>query len=365
MQITAKIIKEIVYKSYLKPNLPVVQSQFFDVNAVPAACLYQNEQNVLAVSRWVSPKRTRSYPYERVYNTLSANRRATIIPVIKDEGISGDRDFVQWDTVALMSLLDVYVILAYYADAEKNSKRAGKITKQKFDAAHVNEKIKELNAYFSSALHWNLKELSNISIVVEKARAAQQTIAAKTGVNFHGEKGLEIFAEQTKQTLSSFTKSSRQKAQTAQAREVSTRQPKEILTTATKAKLTISNFLGGLYYFTVDEVKVSSKDVRLIECKHTAKNKLPSVGDVKDGLLKMMLYANLEETMRENILLKSEAVLRLTSGKLIGQISSNANRNDKFNFFKTNQFTKRQINFLRLLFVEAKRNNFTVEIKQI
>jgi len=31
------------------------------------------------VSKWVSPKRTRSYPYERVYNTLSLGTKKVTI----------------------------------------------------------------------------------------------------------------------------------------------------------------------------------------------------------------------------------------------------------------------------------------------
>lgn len=41
----------------------------------------------IALSCWVSPKRTRSYPYSRVYDTLGfSGKKATIIPILKDEG---------------------------------------------------------------------------------------------------------------------------------------------------------------------------------------------------------------------------------------------------------------------------------------
>jgi hypothetical protein len=67
-----------------------------------------DKENRIAVSRWVSPKRTRSYPYARIYDTLSfSGRKVTIIPIIKDEGKDGDRDFLPWDTISLMSLLGV------------------------------------------------------------------------------------------------------------------------------------------------------------------------------------------------------------------------------------------------------------------
>ncbi|MGC9043411.1 MAG: hypothetical protein ACP5KG_06100, partial [Myxococcota bacterium] len=76
-------------------------------------------------SWWVSPKRTRSYPDARVYDTLSfEGKKVTIIPIINDEGREGDRDFLQWDTISLMSLLGVYVIIGYYKNAEKSKRYA-------------------------------------------------------------------------------------------------------------------------------------------------------------------------------------------------------------------------------------------------
>ena len=71
-----------------------------------ATFLLKIDENVVAVSWWVSPKRTRSYPYTRVYDSLGfSGKKVTVIPIIKDEGFDGDRDFLQWDTVSLMSLL--------------------------------------------------------------------------------------------------------------------------------------------------------------------------------------------------------------------------------------------------------------------
>src|SRR3990172_11987117 len=70
-----------------------------------AAFLLSYNKNIFAISHWVSPKRTRSYPYARVYDTMNTHTRITIIPFLKDEGKDGDRDFIQWDTVSLMSLL--------------------------------------------------------------------------------------------------------------------------------------------------------------------------------------------------------------------------------------------------------------------
>ncbi len=185
MEITAQIIKGIRYQSFLKNDLVEVGFDEFNVNSAKSSCLIAAGQNRLAVSRWVSPKRTRSYPYERVYNTFSVSKRLTIIPVVKDEGAGGDRDFLQWDTISLMSLLDVYVILAYYETAENHRSLAGKITNQKFNNDFVKAKINEISNYHSSALHWNLAELKTVSEVLDKAHNAYRLVSVKTGVNFH------------------------------------------------------------------------------------------------------------------------------------------------------------------------------------
>ena len=125
MEIKATITG-IEYQPKLHTELKEISMDDFDINVTPSNFLLKFNKNKLAVSKWVSPKRTRSYPYERVYNTLSVAKKITIIPVVKDEGKTGNRDFIQWDTIALMSLLDVYVIPAYYNDADKRITSKGK-----------------------------------------------------------------------------------------------------------------------------------------------------------------------------------------------------------------------------------------------
>lgn len=118
---------------------------------------------ILAIGWWVSPKRTRSYPYARVYDTLAfPSQKVTIIPIFKDEGKDGDRDFLRWDTVSLMSLLDVYVIIAYYKSASKNPDYKNKITNQRFDIDYLKAQLSELLSYQSDALHWNLSQIDQV-----------------------------------------------------------------------------------------------------------------------------------------------------------------------------------------------------------
>ncbi|KAA6333028.1 hypothetical protein EZS27_018516 [termite gut metagenome] len=147
MDITGKITG-IKYRTLLSENLTTINRNEFDINNVPSVCLLNDKNATFAVSKWVSPKRTRSYPFERVYNTLHISKKITVIPIVKDEGGKGDRDYIQWDTVSLMSLLDVFVVFAYYDKAEVNPRNNGKITHQQFNNQYVISKIEKINQIF-------------------------------------------------------------------------------------------------------------------------------------------------------------------------------------------------------------------------
>jgi hypothetical protein len=274
-----------------------------------------DDKNKLAVSRWVSAKRTRSYPYARVYNTLSfAGKKVTIIPVFKDEGEKGDRDFLQWDTVSLMSLLGVYVIISYYADASVNPRLRGKITDQRFDFGCIKSEIRRLLSYQSDALHWNLEQIDKIAEIAKIALESYEGISQKLSIKMHSkESALKRIAELS-EGKEKFKSLSRGLAHKAQERESVTTQPKEHLA-GTKAVITIKNYLGGYYYFTSDEVELKQNEVYLIEGKHTKSGKLPSEDDIKDGLLRMALFANLDNVEIDGQAHKPVAVLKLTTGK--------------------------------------------------
>lgn len=357
-------ITGINYTPRLNKHLEEFSLEGFDINSAPSACIVSDGEYRFAISKWVSPKRTRSYPYERVYDTLSASKKITVIPIVKDEGVDGDRDFIQWDTVSLMSLLDTFVIFAYYSRAER-SERGNKITNQRFDCEYVNAKISEIKSYLSSALHWNLKELSsgNLSQLVTLVKSSYRDISNTTGIAMHRESGIDSFAEQITDTTSKFILYSRQKAKAAQDREVVTVQPKESLTSLSKAKITITNYLGGEYYFTVDEIDIQQNCVYLIEGKHSINTPIPSVSDIKDGLLKMILYSNLCNVKCDDTLMQHKAVLRLTSTKLKGRITSNSSDVEIEQFCSANTLQSRHRATIGALIKEANANNFIVVIE--
>ena len=274
-----------------------------------------DKENKVAVSWWLSAKRTRTYPYVRVYDSLGfAGKKITIIPVMKDEGKQGDRDFLQWDTVSLMSLLDVYVIISYYKDAKSSARYPNKITSQKFDTEHIKSEIKKLLSYHSSALHWNIEQISNIGIVGQKALEAYIRISNRLGVDMHSEISAQRRIAELLKSKEEFMAFSRDLAEKAQERERQTMQPKEKLSGG-KATITILNYLGGCYYFTSDEAEIIGRDIYLVEGKHSKTNSLPSLVDIKDGLFKMILFTNLEEVKVGGVKYNPVPILKLTIDK--------------------------------------------------
>jgi hypothetical protein len=360
VKITAEITG-IEYKILLENELPKIDINAFNINTIPSCCVVSDGKKGFAISKWVSPKRTRSYPYERVYRTLSFSKKITVIPVVKDEGFDGDRDFIQWDTISLMSLLDVYVILAYYDNAEKHLTRKNKITNQKFNNEYIVSKIKEISSYHSSALHWNLKEIqSNLSTIISKVQESYALISKKLRTRLHNEKGLEDFKKQLEEDVKFFMETSRKKAEEAQAREMRTQQPKESLQTLSKSKITITNYLGGKYFLTIDEIKILKNGISLIESKHSKRSLLPSKNDIKDGLLKMILFSNLKNVAANKRRLPSFPILNLTSTKLKANLNSDSSILETELFFKKNKFSSAQKSFVTKLFSEAKANNFSI-----
>ncbi len=272
-------------------------------------------ENKVAVSWWVSAKRTRSYPYARVYDTLSfAGKKITIILVVKDEGRRGDRDFLQWDTVSLMSLLGIYVIVAYYVDAERSPRYRHKITNQRFDMPYIRHVVDEILSYQSDALHWNLAHIANIGNLGQLALEHYGMVSKRLNVEMHSTATAERRIALISQGRQAFISLSRGLAKEAQRRESAMIQPKERVA-GTKGNIIIRNYLGGYYYLTLDEVEVAGRDIHLIEAKHSSRSALPSTGDIKDALIKMILFTNLEDVEFEGESYNPIPTLKLTGSK--------------------------------------------------
>ncbi len=360
LRIKAKI-EDLTYNPTMCKNLNKYSlNEFYSGKSFQdAAFRVQPEENEYAISWWVSPKRTRSYPRARVYDTYNHKNRVTIIPLVKDEGKDGERDYLQWDTLSLMSLLQVNVIIAPYKNAEKNDNYDNKITNQKFDFEYIKEKFEELQNYQSDALHWNLKQASELGEVAELSKKYYyDKISSKTGVKMHSKKHFEKRMDKITEEADRFKKMSRNLAEEAQNREALTLQPKES-TRTDKCVITIQNHLGGEYYFTSDEVMRSEDKVFLIEKKHT-RDVFPSLADIKNGLVRMMLFKNLSTVKAEGDELEAVPVLGITGDELEGYCSNSENIEDNLG----DGISDKKIDDINSLMQEANENDFTVIISQ-
>lgn len=343
-------IERISYTPYLGSTLPSYSwSDLSTALLKETAFTVRFIDGIWAISKWVSPKRSRSFPFARVYDTYAIDcKRITVIPIFKDEGKSsgsGDRDFVQWDTISLMSLLNVYVILSYYESAEPNLRYPGKITNQRFCINHLSDQFLSIRKYHSSALHWNMDQTSpdNIKRIGDMAVKSYEGISRKLGTGSHSK--ILAMKKIHKMSISreKFMSFSRTLAKHAQEREVVTIQPKEAVS-GKKDSITIRNYLGGEYYLTLDELEAEGDRIMLIEAKHTKKGVLPSMNSIKDGLMKMILFSNLTQVFLDNKKVQFQPVLKLTS--LID--------------FDSKKLNKRERRMYELLVQEAEMNHFTI-----
>jgi hypothetical protein len=134
--------------------------------------------------------------------------------------------------------------------------------------------------------------------------------------------------------------------------------------TDTKSRITISDYLGGKYFYTVDEAIYENDTLFLIESKHHQGGKITSKGDIKEGLVKMIVYRNMTNVRREGKPVKFKAVLRLTASEMKGAITSDAKDAELAKFVLLNNFDRKQTEMLQKLFAEARENNFTIELEQ-
>lgn len=252
-------VRNVQYTAYLAKELPEYNFAEFDINKVKPCGKIIVPGGSLAYSKWVSPKRTRSYPFARLYDILNAPKRITVIPILKDEGLDGDLDRIQYTTISLMNLLDIYIILAYYETAQKNQRKGqsgrNKISKQMLSSKFVNDQIRGILKNKNSSLHWNFNLMENhFSDIYKKALDSYQEISIGTGVLMHDRQIQEKYLDKISRDLEEFKRQSLRGSEGASSREVGVVHTNEFLSDGSKSRFVIHNYLGGTYYLTADEV---------------------------------------------------------------------------------------------------------------
>ena len=361
-------IKDVSYQAHLTTDLMAFELSDFDVNTAASFGVISHQNMRVAYSKWTSPKRTRTYPFARLYNTYNEQKIVTIIPVMKDEGADGDLDKIQYSTISWMNLLNVYIVLAYYERADKNrsatQKNREKLTNQKLNSKTVQDQIKSIVSYKQSALHWNRTLFENqFADTYEKAIAAYETISAKTKVRVHPRDAKRQYLNTIKRDYQQFRDISLKGSQGAALRESKTTHAQEYLEDGGKSIFLIENYLGGVYHLTADEVLREGRKYVIQESKNSTKNFLPSLSDIKDGLFKLILFANLHTLKTNGRDVKFSTRLKLTGYRVKGSILFPCPVAELDSFAKANKVAKSQLGVLKRLNLEALHNrNLTIQI---
>lgn len=365
-------IKGVKYKSHLTPK-SVTRYLFedFNVNTAKSTGIIKIGETEVSYSKWVSPKRTRSYPFSRIYNTYNAARTLTIIPIIKDEGADGDLDKLQYSTISWMNLMNVYIVLGYYESAQKSSKpgQAGrnKLTSQKFNSTFVASQIEEIINYRQSALHWNKSLFEERFIdIFRQGLDSYVLISQKTNIKIHSHCGMEKYLNSIIGDFEEFKNLSLKGSEAASKRESTTYHRLEHLADGIKATFCIRNYLGGLYYLTPDEILKSGSRYIIQESKNTTKDSLPSLNDIQDGLFKLILYSNIDSLQLNGEEVLFSVRLKLTGRNIKGGITMPCPPEALENFVIANRevFKLSQQQTLKKLLIEAQINeNLEIDIR--
>lgn len=366
------VIRNIVYNPQTRlRDLKRYQVTEFDINHSDSQGIIgfdEQGNDSIGYSVWVSPKRTRSYPFARIYSTYHLPKKITIIPVIKDEGFAGELDRINFITLSWMNLMNVYIILGWYEDAVK-SKKPGKITAQRLNAAYIREKIEELHHYHQTALHWNTRHfLADFESVYRRSVSRYEQISIKTGVSIHDPQSnlrvLDSFLDTNGFSIDRFRTATLGASELAAKREVVTIHQSESLGTGDKAHLSLINQLGGEYHLTADEVVIDGDHALIQESKNARAGALPKLGDIQDGLFKLILFSNIDDLWIGTRKLTFSVRLRLT-GELAGSLKLPAAENEIDHFSQANGLRQGEQNLIRLLNQETQQNqNLSVEITE-
>lgn len=354
-------ISNVHYTACLAAELPEYDFNEFDINKVKPCGKIIVPDGALAYTKWVSPKRTRSYPFARLYDILNAPKRITVIPVLKDEGADGDLDRIQYSTISWMNLLDIYIILAYYNSAEKNQKKGqtgkNKISRQMFASECVKKQIEEVMKYKNSALHWNFYIMETRFVdIYNKALNSYEEISRETKVSMHDRTIQEKYLKMVKNDFDEFKRLSLSGSKGASLREVRTTHINEYLADGSKARFNIRNYLGGVYYLTADEVIKEGSRYVIQESKNATKRSLPSLDDIKDGIFKLALFSNIDVLMLEDRKVEFSVRLKLTGKGLCKTLTMPCSNCELEQFLARSTFTGREKEIIRKLQVECFHN---------
>jgi len=287
-------LKELDFKKAIKDNNKSFKSKI-------------SNDKIVAISVWTTPKRTKTYPFPRVYSTLGHDgKKITIIPVQASYGKDGDDNKLQPGTLSWMTGLGVYVIIGVFVNAKSKAKgkpaanaKVGKPSTQgnpvftdfEFDNDELEDHVKEIVLKCPKVEDWNQKQLLKIPVLLELAIAHNRRLGKKLGVPVRGFKSLEKKVKIWKKDMPKFLLDCDKESKGAQHREFSSDQKLENVP-GTKGKFNVDMGNSKMIYLTADSVSINKdeKIIEILEGKHSTKGKFPGENDVLDALFKLMIF---------------------------------------------------------------------------
>ena len=272
------------------------------------------ESEVVAISVWTTPKRTKTYPFPRVYSTLGHDgKKITIIPVQASYGKHGDDNKLQPSTISWMSGLGVYVIVGVFTKAKMRPKgkaaanaKEGKVSTQgepvftsfEFENDELLEQVKEIVSKCPKVEDWNQKQLVRIPSLLKIAIENNRRLGKELGVFVRSFKSLEKKLGVWNTDIPKFLLDCDKESEKAQHREFSSDQKLENVP-GKKGKFNVNMGNSKTIFLTADSVSIDQKEkiIEILEGKHTTKGKFPDENDVLDALFKLMIFKKSDITI--------------------------------------------------------------------
>jgi len=192
--------------------------------------------------------------------------------------------------------------------------------------------------------------------VYRQAVESYQSVGKRYGLQMHSAEDhlaiLEQYLVDGKFNLEAFARFSSARSSAAAKREAMTTQDLEELLDGDKAYVELENIQGGIYHLTADEVYWEEGRLVIQESKNTTKGKIPSLGDVQDGLCKNILFYSIDE-----LYIGGEPIDFVTRIKLTGNIEGRLRLPAEValveEFVRANKFTRATRNNLLLYNIET------------
>lgn len=361
------IIKNVSYRPQLNENLAIYEFSDFDVNAVLPQGIIELPHERLSYSIWDSPIQSKSNPFARIYKTYEpVDRRITIVPVLRDDGMGGKLEHVEYATLSWMNVANVYIIFAYFDKAigfKKDDQQ--KLIKQKLNNEIIKSQIEKLMPYHSSAIHWNRSQFGDqFKTIYKKAVRAYEKISENTQVEVYPRKKKLDFINQMRKDCRKYEGISidgLKSADIKKDRGLHENKYEE----GQKSVFYLIDGCGGVYYLTAKDVWRAWDTYVIQETRFARKGFLPSLDHIQDGLFRLVFFGNIDILYRNGHQIKFQPRLSLLGNTVNGTLYFPC-KDREFNAFvrkNRNVITNNEIETLHKLRLEVEKNQqFVIEI---